>query len=371
MSIKNENSEPVAQQTIWDFPLRLFHWLLVCAVFVAAITGYFFEEWWLKVHAYAGYGVGALLSFRLIWGLTGSRYSQFRTFPLRIDDAYRQVRQLIHGKSDASVGHNPIAAWMIVTLLSLLGLVVITGFVAWGGQENQGPFAAFIGHRIGKVGEEVHEFFSHLLMLAIGVHLLGVAVETFVFKQPVIRAMISGKKLLPSGQPRVGPMKTYGGLAVFAFVMIAWFYWLYPSQSQKPVHVSQLYQQECGDCHHAFHPSLRTRSTWASMLETLDDHFGEDASLEGETKAEIARYLLANSASAFDTEAANEIGRHDTSSLRVTDTPFWQLRHKRFSAEDYSHPSVGSKINCNACHLDAGAGRYDDSRIQLPKGIRS
>ena len=100
----------------------------------------------------------------------------------------------------------------------------------------------------------------------------------------------------------------------------------------------------------------------------LKCHYGEDASLEVETAAAIHRYLTANPAGRFDTEAAHRIGRVETPSLRMTDTPYWKRRHEDIAIPVYRQSNIGSKVNCNACHSDALTGRFDDSKIKIPDG---
>ncbi len=56
--------------TIWDWPLRVFHWLLVIAVVGAYATGKLggnLTDW----HGRLGCLVLGLLVFRLIWGFQG------------------------------------------------------------------------------------------------------------------------------------------------------------------------------------------------------------------------------------------------------------------------------------------------------------
>lgn len=62
---------------VWDLPTRLFHWLLVLAVAIGAGTGFFGPEWLLGIHAWSGYGLAALILFRLVWAFLGSEYSRF------------------------------------------------------------------------------------------------------------------------------------------------------------------------------------------------------------------------------------------------------------------------------------------------------
>lgn len=213
---------------VWDLPLRLFHWSLVVTVSFAAITGYVFEDLWLDLHAYIGYALISLLAFRLVWGFVGSHYSRFATFPLSRAETTGHLKQLLRGRSEASTGHTPLGAWMIVVLLGLLAALSLSGLVVWGGQENDGPLAGVIGYHAGEAFEELHEILANLLMFAIAGHLLGVVMETHIFKHPVVQAMISGEKPLRGGAPKSAPSfwHTLGGAAVFAGVAFAMSYWI-------------------------------------------------------------------------------------------------------------------------------------------------
>ncbi|RYF65490.1 MAG: hypothetical protein EOO22_22585, partial [Comamonadaceae bacterium] len=62
---------------IWDLPTRLFHWALALAVVGLLVTGFNgVMEWHFRI----GYGVLALLMFRLVWGFVGGRWSRFANF---------------------------------------------------------------------------------------------------------------------------------------------------------------------------------------------------------------------------------------------------------------------------------------------------
>lgn len=364
-----QNKSPV----IWDLPLRLFHWSMVIMVTIAAVTGYFFEDWWLDVHVYAGYVLACLLVFRLIWGFVGSYYSRFHTFPLSPVSVFKHLKNLLKGKSEQHVGHNPVGAWMIVALLTTLILLVVTGFLVWGGEENNGPLASVVGYQVGEWSEDIHEVLAGVLMAVIGIHILGVLVETVIFKHPLIKAMITGRKdgIEPTGRP-ASIWHSLAGFMVIIGVGFAFSYWV-NTASPTPLAMSlnSTYQQECGDCHPAYHPSLRTRNDWQMIITNLSDHYGEDASLDDITRREIAAYLNAQDAFSFDTEVAHKIGRYDTRSLRMTDTRYWQKKHDELKDSDFKHAAIGSKVNCNACHQDAESGRFDDDQIKLPKGIHS
>ncbi|MDV7340923.1 DUF1924 domain-containing protein [Terasakiella sp. A23] len=179
---------------VWDLPLRIFHWTMVIVVSTTAITGFFFEDLFLTLHVYAGYTLGVLILFRLIWGVMGSYYSRFATFPLCLGDLKSQLDDLKQMKSPAYKGHNPVGAWMIVSLLGCLTLLSLSGLGVYASEENAGPLADLIPASQGEFFEETHEVLANLLMILVTIHIFGVLVESLVFKHPVVQAMITGRK---------------------------------------------------------------------------------------------------------------------------------------------------------------------------------
>lgn len=357
---------------IWDLPLRLFHWAMVLVVFIAAVTGYFSEEWWLDIHAYAGYALGCLLIFRIIWGFIGSYYSRFQTFPLAKQGVIAHIKSLLSFKPKEYSGHNPIGAWMIVILLATLSLLVITGLVLYGGQEKHGPLAGLVSFNIAEFSEEIHESLAGILMAAIAIHVAGVLFETIVLKHALIQAMINGKKQGADNPKAPTIWHTIAGIILFAGILLGGLYLTTTtSQSSIPSVQNEIYKRECSDCHPAYHPSLRLASDWTYIMNHLDDHYGEDATLNAEKNAEITAFLQNNDALSFDTEAAHKIGRFSTPSMRMTDTRYWKKRHHEIDPTSFKIAAVGSKINCNACHQDADSGHFDDAKIKLPAGVKS
>lgn len=63
---------------VWDLPVRLGHWLMVSGFTLAWLTGD--SETFRLVHVIAGATVLGVASFRLPWGLIGSRYARFVDF---------------------------------------------------------------------------------------------------------------------------------------------------------------------------------------------------------------------------------------------------------------------------------------------------
>jgi hypothetical protein len=106
-------------------------------------------------------------------------------------------------------------------------------------------------------------------------------------------------------------------------------------------------KKECGECHMAFQPALLPAESWRKIMASLEDHFGEDASLEADFTVEIEAYLVENA------------GRGDGTKLRVTEQRWFRHEHD-FPDPVWQKPEVRSRANCEACHRDAARGSYED-----------
>jgi hypothetical protein len=109
-------------------------------------------------------------------------------------------------------------------------------------------------------------------------------------------------------------------------------------------------------------------ASWKAILAGLENHFGEDASLDAETLNAIRTWLLAEAAKPWDVKPAHELRlANGAPPLRMTDTPFWKKKHRHIPARVFNSPAVGGKVNCAACHRDADTGLFRRTAIAIPK----
>jgi len=202
---------PVAEATlpkilVWDFPVRVFHWLMVVSFAGAWLTAE--SERWRLVHVTLGYTMAGLVAFRIVWGLVGSRPARFANFVRAPRAAARYVGSLLAGRAEHHTGHNPAGALAIVALLLLAAGVTASG---WANFNELG------GHAM----EEVHEAAANIMLAVIGIHLLGVAVGSWVHRENLVRAMVTGRK---SGHPHDGAGRSWRvlGAALLAAVLGFW-----------------------------------------------------------------------------------------------------------------------------------------------------
>jgi cytochrome b len=185
----------------WDPLVRVFHWSLVFFFLLAFAT----EDDWMNLHVWAGYAVAMLIGFRLLWGVIGTRTARFPTFVKSPQAAMRHFRGMFSGKAPHYLGHNPLAAMMVVALLGSISLVAFSGMVLIAA-EGQGPLAGtFFAGISGEVMEEVHEFFANFTLLLVFVHVGGVVVSSLLEGENLVKAMITGRKKARPGWADLKP----------------------------------------------------------------------------------------------------------------------------------------------------------------------
>ena len=164
---------------VWDWPVRLGHWLMVGGFALAWLSGD--SETFRLVHVIAGATVLGVASFRLPWGFIGSRYARFVDFvrgPTAVKD---YLTSLLRLQPDHHVGHNPAGGWAIVLLL---GLGIVTGLAGWAIYNDIG------GHWL----EEVHEALAATMLTVVIVHVAGVISGSLLHGENLVRAMVNGHK---------------------------------------------------------------------------------------------------------------------------------------------------------------------------------
>ena len=177
---------------VWDPVVRIGHWTLVIAFF----TAYFTEDEFLTAHVWAGYVIGAVVCFRLIWGFIGSEHARFKNFVQSPSTTFTYLADLVRKRSKRYLGHNPAGAAMILALLIFLAGTVFSGVVLYGMEEGAGPLAAWVTESAEgeELWEEIHEIFANLTLLLVGLHIAGMLFSSYVHGENLVKGMMTGRK---------------------------------------------------------------------------------------------------------------------------------------------------------------------------------
>ena len=202
------NTETRSSTLVWDLPVRLFHWLLVLCFAGAWLTAE--SEHWRLVHVTLGYTMAALVAFRIVWGLLGTRYARFSSFVRGPSAVLAYLRSLSGPKPEHHTGHNPAGALAIVGLLALIAVTTATGWAAY--REIAGDWL-----------EEVHEVAANGLLGLVIIHLIGVAVGSWVHRENLVRSMLTGRKPVP---PVEGIRRGWATVAALMLAGVLGFWWV-------------------------------------------------------------------------------------------------------------------------------------------------
>jgi len=200
---------PAARRVlVWDAPVRVFHWLMVASFAGAYLTAE--SERWRLLHVTLGYTMAGLVAFRVLWGLVGTRHARFATFVRGPAAVAHYVRALLRGRPAHSAGHNPAGALAIVALLSLALAVAASG---WSAFNDVG----------GEWLKELHEGAATLMLAVVGVHVVGVVVSSWLHRENLVGAMITGHKNV---HPREGIRSAWRSVAALMLAAVLGFWWL-------------------------------------------------------------------------------------------------------------------------------------------------
>jgi cytochrome b len=194
MQTTEPESSPDRLVRVWDLPTRLFHWSLLGLLLVSWFSGG--EEDLAFVHRASGMLLAGLLVFRIVWGFAGGQHARFAAFFPSPRKVTQHLKQVANGRPERHLGHNPIGSIAVFLLLAVAALCIVTGLFS-SGDGLSGPFAASTAFEV----SELHELSFRLLQGLVALHLIGVVVESWLSRDALVPAMITGRKTRHAGEP--------------------------------------------------------------------------------------------------------------------------------------------------------------------------
>ena len=331
----------------------------------------------LIFHGAIGYAVGVLIFFRIVWGFVGPKYSKWTDFNFNIKKAIIFGLNIFINQKKY-LGHNMAASLVMVSLIVVVFFTVFSGILTFGVQEGRGVFS-FLNDTFFKDMEafkKLHEFFANLILVLIAIHLGGVFIENLLHKNDkVLTSIINGYKNFGNEKVTLNIFQKIIAIIFFICVVLVFIYATYEKSILTKPKFSKidyneknpLFANECGSCHMIYPPQTLPKKSWQKMMANLDNHFGDDASLEDEDNQKILSYLLKNSSENSKKEYSvyllKSMKKDDT--ISITEIPYWKYKHKNIKKEVFKNPKIKSKSNCKACHSDIEQGLIEDKNIKM------
>ena len=177
--------------TIWDWPLRLWHWAFAAFIAFSLYSGLKGDISLMEWHLRSGLVLLGLLVFRAGWGLWGGRYARFGhywTTPAAFVDHFRR-----RGERRA---HTSPGIALAVVLLAAAAVQVGSGLFATDDIFNEGPLNRHVSNEFADAATWIHHRVHWLVLGAGVVHLTAHAVYGLVLRDPTPLAMFTGRKPL-------------------------------------------------------------------------------------------------------------------------------------------------------------------------------
>jgi cytochrome b len=136
-----------------------------------------------RLHRIAGYVAAAVVVTRLLWAVSTNGHGGLRALKPSATATLAYVR----AGAPRCIGHDPLGLWMVWLLWSLVLLLGLTGWMS--------RLDAFWGDEL---LQEVHAWLADALLIAVALHLLGVGVMSWWWRQNLTLTMVTGRKKDPT-----------------------------------------------------------------------------------------------------------------------------------------------------------------------------
>lgn len=357
---------------VYPFLNRFYHIFLILCFFFAFLL--FDARQYFYFHAVFGllFFVGVIV--RVIWGFVGTRYSRFKDF--EFEGVFEYLRSIL-GQKRHFIGHNPASSYAIILMLTLGILLGVSGLLLWGASQQKGIFANLYFSYLDFL-KPFHNFVAYALLIVVLVHICGAMIDKFYNKFDSINSMISGYKLTQKDESiHLNIFQRVFFLVSVVFVAAFFVYIINPKNvllNSYPVpkftldiSAYELYKKECGSCHIAYTPYLLPQKAWVNLMSELENHFGDDASLDDDDFKQISAFLNAHSTEQYNTRFKANLANENLDEIAITQYKFYKNAHKDLDDELFKQPKVRSRANCGFCHKDAELGFFGKSDIDFKK----
>lgn len=165
---------------LWDPLVRIFHASLIVAFF----GNYFFTEEGETVHEWLGYYAAAFVLVRLFWGLRAAGAASWRDCWPTAARLRAHAGALLSGRPFHRLGHSPIGALVMLTMMAIMASLAVTGFMMeeidyfWGEEWL----------------EEFHELLANGLMGLACLHVAAAIFESVQLRENLPLSMITGRR---------------------------------------------------------------------------------------------------------------------------------------------------------------------------------
>jgi Ni/Fe-hydrogenase 1 B-type cytochrome subunit len=149
---------------VWEFPIRLTHWIYVLTIITLSLTGYYIGNpfihaidtkeyimgWMRFIHIVSAYLFTVSFLIRIYWSIMGNEYANWRVFNPFQKGKFRELIEItkfylfLKKEPPKAVGHTACATYVYLGLFLLFVAEILTGFALYS-QSHVGLFWKLMG----------------------------------------------------------------------------------------------------------------------------------------------------------------------------------------------------------------------------------
>jgi Ni/Fe-hydrogenase 1 B-type cytochrome subunit len=207
---------------VWEFPVRLYHWVNALCVVVLCVTGYLigkplaitysseaYQQYWFGTVRFLHFVTAFVFFFnflvRIYWGFVGNTYARWTNFIPTKPAQWREMVKVLkldilqaHGQRLITIGHNALAG--IIYFLSFLAFLFqsLTGFALYSSMSHSWlpRMFAWITPVMGGdfAVRQWHHVFMWFFILFVLVHVYLVFYHDYIEGRGTTSSMVGGWK---------------------------------------------------------------------------------------------------------------------------------------------------------------------------------
>ena len=207
---------------VWEFPVRLYHWVNALSVVVLCVTGYLigkplaitysseaYQQYWFGTVRFLHFVTAFVFFFnflvRIYWGFVGNAYARWTNFIPTKPAQWREMVKVLkldilqaHGQRLITIGHNALAG--VIYFLSFLAFLFqsLTGFALYSSMSHSWlpRMFAWITPVMGGdfAVRQWHHVFMWFFILFVLVHVYLVFYHDYIEGRGTTSSMVGGWK---------------------------------------------------------------------------------------------------------------------------------------------------------------------------------
>ena len=206
---------------IWEFPVRLTHWINFLCILILSVTGYYIGDpfihavsskqyimgWTRFIHFVAAYTFMMSMIIRLYWALMGNKYACYKVwFPFsgkKLHDLLGTIKfyLFLSKEPPKNIGHTAVAGLTYLIVFSIFIFEIFSGFAMYSVNHSGTIWTILGGWLLGVMNLQTIRLWHHItLYVILAFVLVHVYIGWFldlVEKNGLMGSIFDGYKFVP------------------------------------------------------------------------------------------------------------------------------------------------------------------------------